>query len=135
MVQISNGICNSEAQPFEIRTNGRLFVKIHPDENVSIVNGSVFKWLELKPQPKPDHLKSHLNKSGFKTFLDFRSLLQFAILDMALKTDHSMNKLLIPNLSAIQIHTVFKCSILFAIQMASEQLTKLLSSFHHLKSG
>ena len=29
MVQISNGICNQEAQPFEIQTNGCHFVKKH----------------------------------------------------------------------------------------------------------
>ena len=49
MVQISNGIWNTEAQPFEIWTKGHHSVKNHLnlDKNVWISNGPVFKWLGL----------------------------------------------------------------------------------------
>ena len=51
MVRILNGIWNKEAQPFEIRTKGRLWfcqkTILNLDKIVRILNGPVFEWLGL----------------------------------------------------------------------------------------
>ena len=81
-VWILNGIWNPEAQPFDIWTFGRHFVKNHLKswQNIWISNGLVFKWLELgtvaraisKAQPFGNRTNWNpiFKMSGFQMFLD-----------------------------------------------------------------
>ena len=77
MVWISNGIWNPEAQAFEIRTNGRHFVKNHLKSGQKCPD---FEWLIAKARPfKADHLKIWPSKSPDFKGLDFRSPLYLIV--------------------------------------------------------
>ena len=71
MVWISNGIWNPEAQPFEIRTNGRHFVKNHLKSGQKRPD---FEWLIAKARPFENRTiwNPTFKKSGFQMFPDFK---------------------------------------------------------------
>ena len=65
MVQVLNGVWNQEAQPFEIRTNGRHFVKNHLKSGQK---RSDFEWLIAKARPFETRTiwNATFKKSGFQ---------------------------------------------------------------------